>query len=152
MYRPNNINPKKHYFLAIGFYKKFLERWTAEVFIHIPGNEIGLIGQYWPTSVHHVKMVPGKEIDLLFSVKHEISKNEYCLKDATFSNFVDCFKIGLKRQLLNLTSCSECQKHNVSICGIPYMKYFLDLENDLPFCSSTTSAQWSFTRLSDLLR
>ena len=66
-----------------------------------PGNEIGLISQYWPTSVDHVKTVPGKEIDLLLSVKHKISKNEHCLKDATFGHFVDCFKIGLRNKLLN---------------------------------------------------
>lgn len=151
-YRPNNINPKITLFFSYWILQKV--SWTMDswsIYSHTRKWD-WLDRSVLATSVHHVKMVPGKEIDLLFSVKHEISKNEYCLKDATFSNFVDCFKIGLKRQLLNLTSCSECQKHNVSICGIPYMKYFLDLENDLPFCSSTTSAQWSFTRLSDLLR
>ena len=144
---------KSNKFISVfAFYKKFSERWTAEVFVHTPGNEIGLIGQYWPTSAHHVKMVPAKEIDLLLSVKHEISKNDHCRKDATFSDFVDCFKTGIRNQLLNKTKCTKCQEKDVSLCGIPYMKYFLDLEKDIPFCTSTKSAQCSFACFMDSLR
>ena len=253
----HNVNDEKKWeykviiFVSVlEFYKKFLERWTAEVFIHTPGNEIGLIGQYWPasgvnftnilqaafthtdpkkckkktvkscrflrfwdrcgiqavhkhvdkvtqgvnvtnilqaaflhksvlrsfsvltvcvynflalrksaqklllklTAAHHVKMVPGKETDIILSVKHEISKNENCNKDTSFSDFVNCFKTELRNKLLNTTSCTICHNYNVSLCGIPYMKYFLNLEKDLPFCSSTKSAQCSFKCFHDLLR
>jgi len=51
-----------------------MNHWTPEVFIHTPGNEIGLIEHFWPFSVQHVKVIPSKEIEFLVSVKHEVSR------------------------------------------------------------------------------
>ncbi len=83
---------------ALEFQKKFGDHWTPEVFIHASGNEIGIIDHFWPSTVHHVKMNPSKEIDLLLSVKHEISRSPNCMPDSTLSQFVNCFKSKIENQ------------------------------------------------------
>ena len=69
------------FFSGLQFQKKFSNHWTPEVFIHAPGNEIGLIEHFWPSFVQHVKVIPSKEIELRLSEKHEISKSSECLPD-----------------------------------------------------------------------
>ncbi len=68
------------------------------MFIHTPGNEIGIIEHFWPNSVQHVKVLPSKDIELLVSVKHEISKSPECLPDITLNDFANCFKLQLRDQ------------------------------------------------------
>ncbi len=75
-----------------------MNHWTPEVFIHTPGNEIGLIEHFWPFSVQHVKVTPSKEIELLVSVKHEISRSPDCQSDTTLNDFANCFRSKLRDQ------------------------------------------------------
>ena len=68
------------------------------MFIHTPGNEIGLILHFWPASVQHVKVIPSKEIDLLFTLKHDVSKSPECLTDSTLNDFVNCFRTKFREK------------------------------------------------------
>ncbi len=100
---PNKNVPSQHCFIftftELMFYKKFSGHWTPEVFIHTPGNEIGLIEHFWAAPVQHLKMIPTKEIELLLSVKHEVSNSQSCLPDIALADFVKCFKSKLKEQV-----------------------------------------------------
>jgi hypothetical protein len=80
------------------FHKKFLDYWTPEIFIHAPGNEIGLIEHFWPSTVQHERVIPSKGIEMLVSVKHEVSKSPDCEPDTTLSDFANCFRIKLGDQ------------------------------------------------------
>ena len=152
----DQFNLNKFTISAIGFLKKFAEGWTAEVYIHAAGNEIGLIGQFWPTSVHHVKLIPTKEVDLLLSVKHDISKSKNCLKDSTDFHFNKCLKSRLKQTLINsgadLPICLDCKRDNISVCAIPQMSYFQLPGIDIHFCLNMLAAKCSFRCLDDTLR
>ncbi len=71
------------------------------MFIHEPGSEIGIIEQFWPSSVQHVKMIPSKEIDLLLSLKHEISKSPECLPETNLNDFASCFRSKFREKEIN---------------------------------------------------
>jgi hypothetical protein len=138
------------------FSKKFPDRWTVEAYVHEPGSEIGLIGQYWPNPIHHVKLEPNREIDLLLSVKHNVANNMACEPDATFLDFTKCFQTKVKEILVNpnssFTFCNTCRKINVSMCATISMKHFLEPGKDLPFCNNTESNGCSTQCFSDLIR
>ncbi len=74
------------------------------MFIHEPGSEIGIIEQFWPSSVHHVKMIPSKEIDLLLSLKHEISKNPECVPETNLNDFASCFRSKFREKEIYLAN------------------------------------------------
>jgi hypothetical protein len=138
------------------FPKKFSDRWTIEAYIHVPGNEIGLVGQFWPNSVYYVKLEPNREVDVLLSVKHEIIKNAACLPDSTFMDFSKCIQTRVKEILLNANSsrmfCGVCQKSNASMCATISMQYFLEPGKELPFCNNTKSNRCSSQCFFNLIR
>ena len=127
-------------FLDIQFRQKYLNRWTPEAYIHVPGNEIGLILQFWPTLVQHVKLVPSKEVDILLSTKHQVAQNQHCLPDASFADFTKCFKYKIKDFLIKDSNISKCDDCSEKFCALPTMSFFLVPGKDLPFCKTTETA------------
>ena len=142
--------------LGMKFLKRFSDRWTVEAFVHEEGNEIGLIGQFWPNPVSHFKLELNREIDLILSVKHEIAKNEECLPDAKFLDFSKCFRTKFKNIFVNSDSsrmfCEDCRNENVSVCATVWMKYFFEPGKDLPFCYKTESNRCSAKCFYSLIR
>ena len=119
--------------------------------IFTPGNEIGLISQFWPNPVHHIKLATNREIDVLLSVRQDVSKKKTCLPDSTFSNFAECFKTKMRSFLLS-KFCSDCQNVNTSICATVQMKLFLEPGSDLRFCSTLEGFKCSTACFYDQMR
>ena len=121
------------------FRKKFGDYWDSEVYIFTPGNEIGLINQFWPNPAHYVKLASNREMDALLSMRHDVSKKKNCLPDSTFLEFTKCFKSKLRNIFLSnisLDFCPECRNSNTSICATVQMKFFLEPGRELKFCST----------------
>ena len=121
--------------LGFIFWKKLKDLWDSDVYLFTPGNEIGLVSQFWPNPVHHIKLATNREIDVLLSVRQDVSKKKTCLPDSTFSNFAECFKTKMRSFLLS-NFCSNCRDLNTSICATVQMKLFLEPGAELKFCST----------------
>jgi hypothetical protein len=113
------------------------------MYVFTPGNEIGLIYQFWPNPVHHIKLAANRETDVFLSMRQDIAKKDTCMPNSTYMDFTKCFKSKVREVFLssnNLRNCPECADSNSSICGIVEMKYFLEPGIDLKLCSTTDDA------------
>ena len=128
--------------LGFIFWKKFKDLWDSDVYLFTPGNEIGLVSQFWPNPVNHIKLATNRETDVLLSVRQDVSKKKTCLPDSTFSNFAECFKTKMQSFLLSKLF-SGCQHLNTSICAMVQMKLFLEPGTDLSFCSTPEGFKYS---------
>jgi hypothetical protein len=121
----------------------------------MPGNEIGLIEQFWPNPVHHFMLTANRETDVILSVRQDISKRDICQPDSTFMDFTKCFKSKVRETFLssdNLRNCPECADSNSSICGFVQMKYFLEPGRELRICSTSDDAFCSIECFSRKMR
>ena len=132
-----------------------MDHWDSEVYLFTPGNEIGLIVQFWPNPVHHIKLTTKRQTDVLLSMRQDVSKKPNCQPDSAFLDFADCFKEQIRTFFLgenSLSICPNCKSLNTSVCAIVQMKYFFEPGKDLKFCSSSEGLKCSSECLFDKIR